>query len=100
MPAALRIDRDVVEVIDPGNIEGDVNLALDEGQVATGVVDLGQVDEANLAVIFNSIIHKFHSTQQALKMRKVGEKLLAGIFKVDIYVIGVNLFHAKAAIKI
>lgn len=45
MPAALRPAWHVVKVIDALDVEGNVAAALDEGEVAAGVLDLRQVDD-------------------------------------------------------
>ncbi len=47
MAAAFRIDRNVIEIIDPRDVKGDVIAALDKGQIAPWVVDLRQVDLPN-----------------------------------------------------
>ena len=45
MPAPLRAPWHVVKVIHALNVERDVLTALDEGQIASGIGDFGQINE-------------------------------------------------------
>src|SRR5690606_3096139 len=51
MPAAFGVYRNVVEVIDAGNLERDVIAALDKSQIAPRIVDLGKLDFPDKAIV-------------------------------------------------
>lgn len=48
--AALGIHRDIIEIINSGDIEGDMRATLNEGQIATWIVDLWQVEYTGKAL--------------------------------------------------
>lgn len=45
VPTALRTTRDIIEVIDTLDLEGNMTIRLDEGQVPTRILDLWQFDD-------------------------------------------------------
>ena len=44
MPAAFGVYRNVVEVVDAGDLERDMVATLDKGQITTRIVDLRKLD--------------------------------------------------------
>ena len=50
MTTAFGIDGDIVEIVDPRDIEGDMIASFDKSQITAWVLDLWQVNDLNVAL--------------------------------------------------
>ena len=85
MPATLGIHRDVVEVIDPCDVEWHVVAAFDEGQISARIGYDRQVDQARAAARSGAVRghDEISGVQLFAKRRAQGVEAFAGEFEIE-----------------